>query len=68
MKKFFLDKTIPLDKKIKYTILAIIFLPVAIMVLGALANAMAQSRENKKYKKVIKKGLLWDTEYLIERD
>lgn len=68
MKKFFLNKTIPLDKKIKYTILGILFLPVILIVLGAFASAVRQSEQNKKYKKVIKKGLLWDTEYLIERD
>lgn len=60
-------KKLPLDKKIKYTFLMILFFPILLLFMGAVANAKAEARQSMKYKKVIKKGLLWDTEYLIER-
>lgn len=64
-------KKLPLDKKIKYTflmiILIVIFFPAIIMLLGMVASAKAESRQNLKYKKVIKQGLFWDTTYLIEK-
>lgn len=59
---------LPLEKRIKYIILCIIFFPALLMILSAMAKSAHESRQNKKYKKVIKKGLFWDTEYLIERE
>lgn len=63
-----MKEKIPLEKKIKYIILCIIFFPALLMILSAMAKSAHESRQNKKYKKVIKKGLFWDTEYLIERE
>ncbi len=43
--------------------------PIFFIFIIPLSKAVANKiYEKKKYKKVIKKGLLWDTEYLIEKD
>lgn len=54
--------------KIKRVILTVLFLPAFILVLKYLARMSQERQEAKRYKKIIKKGLFWDTEYLIERD
>jgi len=64
-------KKLPLEKKIKYTIVLILLSPMiiigTIILLGIAVQVKGSSRQSYKYKKVIKKGLFWDTEYLIER-
>ena len=42
--------------------------PAIVLVAISLAGAMQRVRERRKYKRVIKRGWFWDTEYLIERD
>lgn len=53
----------------KQKLFAIFVLVPAMWIFVGIAKAVsAKMEEKKRYKKVIKKGLLWDTEYLIERD
>ena len=44
------------------------FLPAAVMALMVIVESLRKAQEQRRYKKVIKKGLFWDTEYLIEKD
>ena len=45
-----------------------VVLPLFFVFVLPLAKAVSEKiDEKKRYKKVIKKGLLWDTEYLIEK-
>ena len=48
--------------------LVIIFFPAIMKVLKSLANSYDERQKQRRYKKIIKKGLFWDSEYLIERD
>ena len=48
--------------------LVFIFFPTILMVLKSLANSYNERQREKRYRKIIKKGLFWDSEYLIERD
>lgn len=48
--------------------LVIIFFPTIMMVLKSLAKSYDERQREKRYRKIIKKGLFWDSEYLIERD
>lgn len=46
-----------------------VILPIFFVFILPLAKAVSERMsEKKKYKKIIKKGILWDTEYLIEKD
>lgn len=53
----------------------IMFIPFTIMffmaiacIIGFIGGVIRDLKKRQKYHVVIKKGLLWDTEYLIERD
>ena len=49
-----------------FTIFVIV--PIFFIFILPLAKAISEKiDEKKRYKKVIKKGVLWDTEYLIEK-
>jgi len=61
-------KGLPLDKKIKYSILIIMFFPAILIIASIFIGVVQRSKESTKYRKVIKKGLFWDTEYLIEKE
>lgn len=54
--------------KIRLGLFFIIFFPAFIMLIGAIVRHAEKRREEKRYKKIIKKGFLWDTEYLVEKD
>ncbi len=45
-----------------------VFLPAAIMAASVVIGSLRKAQQQRRYKKIIKKGLLWDTEYLIEKD
>lgn len=46
-----------------------IVLPIFFVFILPLAKAVSEKiDEKRRYKKIIKKGLFWDTEYLIEKD
>lgn len=66
-----MKEKLPREKRIKYIALAIIicvvFFPAIVFLLSSIANARAEARQSLRYKKVVKRGLLWDTTYLIER-
>jgi hypothetical protein len=49
-------------------IMVFIILPIFFVFILPLAIAVSGVSEKKKYKKIIKKGILWNTEYLIEKD
>lgn len=59
-----LDKLQKIKKVIFYPIHAFLYLCFVV----ALNDISKSSSKRKKYKKVIKKGVLWDTTYLIERE
>lgn len=45
-----------------------VIVPIFFIFILPLAKAISEKiDEKKRYKKVIKKGVLWDTEYLIEK-
>ena len=44
-----------------------IITPMLLLFIGLTKALMSKTEERRKYKKVIKKGILWDTEYLIEK-
>ncbi len=58
--------------KIKRFIFSVILLPLFVLalklILKNLFRIIQERQQVKRYKKIIKKGLFWDTEYLIERD
>lgn len=54
-------------KKLRLALFYIIFAPIIIFMTSTIINAIARKREEKRYRKIIKKGLFWDTEYLIEK-
>lgn len=46
-----------------------VIMPLVFIFILPIAKAVSEKiEEKKKYKKAIKKGLFWDTEYLIEKD
>jgi hypothetical protein len=45
-----------------------IFTPMFYIFVGIAKVLANRIEERKKYKKVVKKGLFWDTEYLIEKE
>lgn len=49
-----------------FTILVV--LPLFLIFMGMGRAIQSKLEEKKRYKKAIKKGILWDTEYLVERD
>jgi hypothetical protein len=49
-----------------FTILVV--LPLFLIFMGMGRAIQSKLEEKKRYKRVIKKGILWDTEYLVERD
>jgi len=54
--------------KWKLILLYVLFFPIILAAKGAVEESKRQRHFNKKYKKMIKKGLFWDTTYYIERD
>jgi hypothetical protein len=64
--RFKIFKSMSLKQKL-FTIF--IMIPLFYLFLLPLITLVTNKIEEKRrYKKIIKKGLLWDTEYLIERD
>jgi hypothetical protein len=61
------NQTPKTKNKIKLILFKIIFTPILIVVSKYIIRAIETKRQEKKYKKIIKKGLFWDTEYLIEK-
>ena len=57
-----------LYRKIRLLFFVIFIAPALILLFKNIGIFLSRRREEKKYKKIIKKGLFWDTEYLIERD
>lgn len=58
-------KTLTFKQKV-FTIFVV--LPIVFIVIIPLAKVISEKIEEKRrYKKVIKKGWFWDTEYLIEK-
>ena len=54
--------------KLKFWLLIILFLPAILMLMGAFASVKQRIEFKRKYKKIIKKGFFWDTEYYIEKE
>lgn len=55
-------------KKLKLVLFHIIFAPIIIFFVVSILKSIARKRQEKRYRKIIKKGLFWDTEYLIEKE
>ena len=55
-------------RKVGMMMFIIFVLPAAISAIGLIISAISNARRERRYKKVINKGLFWDTEYLIEKD
>jgi len=54
--------------KIKLFFFKILFAPILSMAARSIIRNLENKKKEKRYKKIIKKGLFWDTEYLIEKD
>jgi len=53
--------------RIKQLIFKVIVFFIVLIVFKSVKIAISNSIERRRYKKIIKKGLFWDTEYLIEK-
>ena len=71
------DDSLPYQKPSRWTrfkrkvglfLLFTVFFPAAIMAATIIIGSLKKAQQQRRYKKVIKKGLFWDTEYLIEKD
>ena len=58
-------KELPFKEKL-FTIF--ILLPITIMMVGIIKGLVNKIQERRRYRRIVKKGLLWDTEYLIEKE
>lgn len=58
-------KGMPFKEKL-FTIF--VFIPMLFFFGIIVKKLIANLQERRRYKKMIKKGIFWDTEYLIERD
>jgi hypothetical protein len=58
-------KELPFKEKL-FTIF--ILLPITIMMVGIIKALVSKFEEKRRYRRIVKKGLLWDTEYLIEKE
>jgi hypothetical protein len=57
------------DKTFKQKVFIILFIIPLTLFIGAFVKGLLNRLEEKRrYKKVIKKGFFWNTEYLIEKD
>jgi hypothetical protein len=64
-----------ISAKVKLSLFLVLCIPIILGILCALAmisqsasSSRSKLEERRKYKKVIHKGILWDTEILVERD
>lgn len=55
-------------RKVGLFLLFTVFFPAAIMAIAVIVGSLRKAQQQRRYKKVIKKGLFWDTEYLVEKD
>ena len=55
-------------QKIKFKMFQLFWFLVVMIAVKSISRAWRTQQERKRYKKIIKKGLFWDTEYLIEKD
>ena len=56
-------------KTFKQKVFIILFIiPLTLFILAFVRGLLNKLEENRRYKKVIKKGFFWNTEYLIERE
>lgn len=58
-------KELPFKEKL-FTIF--ILLPTTIIMVAIIKGLVNKIQERSRYRKVIKKGFFWDTEYLIEKE
>lgn len=63
-KQMFVSKKKSLIQKIKSFFIRLVIL----FFVKSLIRLFKRMEEKKRYRRVVKKGLFWDTEYLIERD
>lgn len=56
-------------KTFKQKIFIVFFIiPLTLFFMAIVRGILNKLEEKRRYKKVIKKGLFWDTEYLIEKE
>jgi hypothetical protein len=55
-------------QKIRHNMFKFFCFFVVIMFVRSLNRAWQAKEQRRRYKKIIKKGIFWDTEYLIEKD
>ena len=66
--EMFLGIEKPKVSRIKMIFFKIFMFIVTAMFFKIITDSLEKVNEGRRYKKIIKKGLFWDTEYLIEKD